>query len=126
MKIQFDKDGYPAEESLEYIRRFPLTPDREKIDELLRDIVEAWMFSDRAQEKNGLWVFSTGGWSGNESLIYALQQSSLWAILHWRSVEFSGGFLAIATTEQKKKQLAAKIAEFVSWAWKLDTKPAKS
>ena len=126
MKIQFDKHGYPTEESLEYVRKFPLTADRKKIEELLRDIMEAWMYSDRAQEKNGLWVFSTGGWSGNEDLLSALFSSPLWNSLAWNSISLSGGFLAIATTKDTQTKLAEKGAYFVRWAWKLDTKPEKS
>jgi hypothetical protein len=81
----FDADGYPTEETLERIKTWPC--------ETLADMAEAMDFAGRAwyypdywevdpafvadewpgQKPQRRYVFSTGGWSGNESVVAAIE-----------------------------------------------------
>lgn len=113
----FDKDGYPTEETLQEIRQWKNENNQDAID-LLRYIQAAWYYPDRAKDKDGLFVFSTGGWSGNESLIQALQENSIWFYLCWNSTCLPGGFLCIATEPQAREELEEQINNLVRWVWK--------
>lgn len=109
-----DKDGYPTREELEKIRKWPYD-DPEGV---LRFIGERWYWHDWWGEKDGLWVFATGGWSGNEDLIKALQESMVWfAHFAIHSLELPGGFLVVATSESAKEALNRKKRELIDWAW---------
>ena len=67
LKPTFDRAGYPAEETLEIIKQWDMNPSTMK--DLMAFIASAWHWDDMARETSpGLWVFATGGWSGNESL----------------------------------------------------------
>lgn len=97
-----DEDGYPTEEALERIRNWDFA-DRK---ELLDFICELWHWDDYAERKEWkrgsnecchfkgpgsfyeregyVYIFSTGGWSGNESLINALKENKIiWRKVFW-------------------------------------------
>ena len=84
----FDRDGYPTEETLERIRTWPI--------DTAADMHAAMDFAGRAWSYPDRWVrteeadpyfptlppkrvyrFSTGGWSGNESIVAAIEQNPL-------------------------------------------------
>ena len=99
--MMFDKDGYPTDEYLNSIADFD-----GNIVELLEMVKDAWRYPDRAQLIDGIYVFSTGGWSGNEDLIGALQKNKLWWFHSWNSIDLTGGFLAIAVTKKGNDKIA--------------------
>lgn len=90
----FDSDGYPTEELLDYISRLsPLEHDPFEIAEYIN---ECWHWNDMSRWLNrnpqeGCWTISTGGWSGNESIIAALRKS-LWWMCYWYREERGGHF----------------------------------
>jgi hypothetical protein len=84
----FDADGYPTEETLERIRTWPTAT--------LADMAAAMDFAGLAWSYPDLWkcdpdfrdpkwpsfprrryVFSTGGWSGNESIVGAIEANQM-------------------------------------------------
>jgi hypothetical protein len=88
----FDAEGYPTEETLTTIREWPTTT--------LSDMVDCMDFAGRAWSYPDYWhkdpdwhdperpvwwkpetevryVFSTGGWSGNESIIAAIEANMM-------------------------------------------------
>lgn len=81
----FDKDGYPTDETLQAITQWSLTDVRGCFD----FIEQAWEYPENIRRNltpeeitvtkhlgdGEVRVFATGGWSGNESLIYALMQN---------------------------------------------------
>jgi hypothetical protein len=116
-KPAFDRDGYPAEETLEIIKQWDMNPSTMK--DLMAFIASAWHWDDMARETSpGLWVFATGGWSGNESLISALKQSQAWHILFWDSLYLPGGLLVIAITDEAREKLKELHSKITDWAWK--------
>lgn len=114
-----DKDGYPTEETLAKITNWDYK-DREGV---LRFLAENWYYEDSAIEtRKGLWVFATGGWSGNEELIYALQENRvLWVYLtSIYYIHLSGGFYVFAITDEAQELLNKQKHKLVKWAWNRD------
>lgn len=103
MEPTFDADGYPTEETLERIKTWDVIPDGKRFDfEAAMDFAgRAWSYPDY-WTKTELWddpegypgqkpqlryVFSTGGWSGNESIIAAIEENQALQMLgawSWR------------------------------------------
>ena len=82
LKPTMDEDGYPTEETERLIRQF-----EGDARELLAAIKEIWMHPTYWDEEDGTDVIdrpvhryhvSTAGWSGNESLIGALENTMFW------------------------------------------------
>lgn len=105
---------YPSEETLKQIEKWDGKPD-----DLVRLIVQEWHWPERAKEvRPGVWTFSTGGWSGNESLISALYRSVVWHFLAWNSIYVQGGLLVIALSKEGKKEMEALHHYITEWAWR--------
>ena len=92
----FDSYGYPTDETLKTIEEWPYTDDFR----LLMDYVqEAWadygwfercapevaeaMDGDRDCHDGHWWCYATGGWSGNESIIGALERNAIFHFYAW-------------------------------------------
>lgn len=77
-----DRDEYPTDECLEWIRNFEMK-ERSDIIKLMDFIGEIWWSADwgfkrfRLHEGYRKYTMSTGGWSGNESIIAALRSNRL-------------------------------------------------
>ena len=87
-----DEEGYPTDEALKYFRNW----GSEKIDgelvfgkffnntdytDLLDYIKQLWYYgSDAYNKEDGMFELHTGGWSGNESIIEELKNTSFWLI----------------------------------------------
>jgi hypothetical protein len=89
-----DSDGYPTEETLKAIEAWPWQ-DIPGVFKLIRELwwCDGWGVSDTLSPaektvchdwnyKNSNYLrFATGGWSGNESLIYALRANHIiWSV----------------------------------------------
>ena len=87
---EFDSDGYPTDETLRRIREWPA----ETLHDLPAFVCKAWSYPDRAvldDNKNTLYL-STGGWSGNESIIGALQASHIFWLFAWQQSQRGGHY----------------------------------
>jgi len=84
---------YPDEAELEKLR----TWEAEDLDGLIGFLVDGhWWLPEwgiREGEKKGEWFVSTGGWSGNEERIEAIQQNMEWWMLNWHSTRRGGHFI---------------------------------
>lgn len=90
-----DDDGYPTEELLEYIKNYKINSFGNAliILELVKDVW--WSKNMLVWEEDGgdTLHMATGGWSGNESLIYAMQENYiLWHLL-WHSSTRGGKYV---------------------------------
>ena len=87
---QFDKDGYPTDETLETVRAWDdLSFDGQV--ELLNYVRKAWDTRVGAEFVEArACIFVTGGWSGNEELIYALEDNTLFWMLCWYKSQRGG------------------------------------
>lgn len=85
-----DINGYPEDHELDKIKSW--TDD---FPALMRYVHDRWQYADVGfwTEKNGLYEISTGGWSGNESLIDAMQYNSVFWVTWWVSSRRGGHFV---------------------------------
>lgn len=82
---------YPCDVVLRMIEQFDVT--QQDIEELLSLIENEWEYADlgyfkRCTNNDGLDILElhTGGWSGNEDIINAMERNGfLWGFLWWKS-----------------------------------------
>ena len=97
---QFGADGYPTPETLAKIAHWPALM-HDDLRGLHEFVIKAWHDTGRiraralhsAQEiEDGatVWAYITGGWSGNESIIGALNDNRLWWGRCWVSSRRGG------------------------------------
>ena len=89
-----DKDGYPTEEELMVIEKWDVT--KHPVQDLLEHIEECWWepgwgFAVRGKRVLRL-DLHTGGWSGNETIIGALQTNRLFWALYWQKSRSGGHY----------------------------------
>lgn len=90
-KILLDKDGYPTDEYLDWIKKYdPLKMKLIDFVEMLRD---GWNDSEwgyilrRSRGEYRTLELHTGGWSGNEEIISALQSNYMfWQICFYKHI----------------------------------------
>lgn len=86
-----DENGYPTEELLEKISK--LNPFEHDIGGIIEFLEVNWMNGNgyyfRYDEEKGCLEMGTGGWSGCESMIHALQKSAFW-VLYWYQTRCGG------------------------------------
>lgn len=86
-----DKDGYPDEKELKIIRDWDLL--KSGVDGLLDFIEQIWWWPDWGFIRKGKKLeLHTGGWSGNESIIAALESNLMFWILLWVKSERGGHY----------------------------------
>lgn len=80
----FDKDGYPTDETLECVAA--LDPTKNDPEEIVKYLSDIWHWGGTMLVyENGCLGMHTGGWSGNESIITALEKSFFWMVYWFRS-----------------------------------------
>lgn len=76
----FDTDGYPTEETLRLIEEWPHTD----FEGLFAFIGAAWHEAADFTRVGNAFELHTGGWSGNESIIAALERNAMaWLMCAW-------------------------------------------
>lgn len=97
MSEYLDEDGYPTEDALNYIKEFPVTGSAKELLDFVRSLwnwdhmvhVEARTYPYKEGKVENIMCFSTGGWSGNEDLIRALDDNFIGQML-WVKSERGG------------------------------------
>lgn len=115
---EFDDDGYPTKATLAEIREW--SPER-GYNRLMEFAREAWRYADAGyfrSQKNppeeaivtyhdgGTWYrIATAGWSGNESIIEALQDNAIFWLLCWFSSTRGGLYwFEVGATQTTKEE----------------------
>ena len=105
-----DQDNYPDEASLKQITEWDVFS--QGIDGLLTLIGENTNWADRQIYRSGKWViryhYHTGGWSGNEDVIEALQQNLMFWSLFWEKTMKGGHYYFKIDRRRIEKQADAK------------------
>lgn len=95
----FDSDGYPTEETERTISEWSYKDYLGWIEY----IKEAWNHNyGKNWEEDGFLKFSTGGWSGNESIIAAMKDNNILWSMNWES-SHRGGLLVLRVPKEKLK-----------------------
>ena len=90
-----DADGYPEEHELVQIAAWP----HDDWDGLLVYVADLWRWPEfgwhEYKDRDGARVFalSTGGWSGNEDLIAAMQENRIFWMMNWKVTRSGGHYL---------------------------------
>lgn len=107
----FDKAGYPTDETLDIIEKWPA----QDVRGLLAFIAEAWEYDTwgptRVDYTNALtehlsepgyelWFAATGGWSGNEDLIRAFMRNGVAWSISWKASVAGGAYYWRVRKEQ--------------------------
>jgi len=93
-----DEGGYPTQEVLSYISNYNVVEGDSL--ELMQLVYDLWSYDYPykgcylSEEEDFVHVYnlSTGGWSGNEDLVYALKENHLWWMLNWYSSRRGGHY----------------------------------
>ena len=93
-----DSDGYPTDEALDIIREWTFQMSDRDLFEFIKSIwwmpdwgwKECEAIDERTGEKSYCYYISTGGWSGNESIIQAMQENK-WMFWHMHWVQSRRG-----------------------------------
>lgn len=96
-----DEDGYPTEDALEIIEKWHWDDARgwfKFIEGLWHYRSIAWKESDEPHERDNLktvhrYNVSTVGWSGNESIIYAMEHNRMMWYLNWVQSRRGGHYI---------------------------------
>ena len=74
--------NYPSDIDLKYIKEFDLT--KQPVRELLDHIEQIWEYGDWGFKRSYHYLqLHTGGWSGNEDIIVALESNLLFFAMYW-------------------------------------------
>lgn len=93
-----DDDGYPTEATEKIIAAWPY----QQLRELMEYVKQAWHFAEWGWTESDEVVdgktvrrysISTAGWSGNESLIGALQDNRMFWMLCWQESRRGGHYI---------------------------------
>jgi len=97
-----DVDGYPDDSELQTIREWPLKA-RADFAALLAFVRERWSYPEYWHEEDAVddvmgkpvtrYEISTGGWSGNEDLLGALQDNRLLWMVCWVQSRRGGHYI---------------------------------
>lgn len=79
LSLELDNDGYPTDKSLEQIKNF-----KGGHGELLEEIAFLFETYGKCEAEGNTWKVATGGWSGCESVIFALQENRLFWAVCWK------------------------------------------
>lgn len=83
-----DADGYPEESELKQIAEWSW----QDIGGLLAFVQPRWSYPDRWWREGDVLHLSTGGWSGNEDLVRAMQQNAGFWHMCWVSSRRGGHY----------------------------------
>jgi len=99
-----DKDGYPTDKELATIKDWDVL--KSNVSGLLDFIEARWRWSDTYMKREGDKVeLHTGGWSGNEDIIGALEGNHTFWLTCWMKSERGGHYwFEIHNVLQKVKE----------------------
>ncbi len=85
-----DGDGYPSDEQLEAIKTWEIIGS--PLNEFLDYCRVLWLYPDRWVDTDGDLYLSTGGWSGNEAVLGAMQENFIFWAMCWRRHDVGGHY----------------------------------
>jgi hypothetical protein len=88
------KDEYPTDQELETIRQWQVL-NLEQYHLFMAFIKLSWTYSDCGywEQEGDKYMLYTGGWSGNESIIDAMQNNHIFWAFYWELSERGGHYV---------------------------------
>lgn len=96
----FDEDGYPTTQALARVRMW----DWKDLPGWFAYIQTLWRYDDYIRSEGAEWKLSTGGWSGNESIVGAMGQNQMAWLISWRSSRRGGHYTFEIPAYQMEEQ----------------------
>lgn len=94
-----DDEGYPTQEYLDWLSEWEASIDnKDRIKEIIESLGDSWRYGDwgfivhRPYSGKIKIELHTGGWSGNEDIIRALQNNFHFWSFHWRKHTTGGHY----------------------------------
>ena len=86
-----DANGYPTDEELEKVKTWHINGQSDYLD-LMHYVEELWYYKSPyfEEEEGGKFTLITGGWSGNEQVIRALEDNIPFWVFYWEMSERGG------------------------------------
>ena len=81
--FDLDNEGYPDERTIELIGQWRIEDDYEKMLTFLTPIMSGYGRCEK-REIDNVWEVVTGGWSGNEEIISAMQSNLAFWGIYWQ------------------------------------------
>lgn len=93
---------YPTEPELDFIKNYDCL--KKSMRKLLDYVGSIWEYGEWGWKKEGFTYYvATGGWSGNEELIMALQENRIFWSLCWYRSERGGHYIFKVPRIRRKK-----------------------
>ncbi len=97
---------YPDAQTLRFIRRYDILKD--PIEDLYAFIVQSWWMPEWGTKIAGRRLdLHTGGWSGNESIMAALEKNTMFWITCWVQSRRGGHYTFEIPTKMTRRYLRA-------------------
>ena len=96
------EDGYPTEEELGNIKAW----DMGDLHGLMEYIMDYWKIWGSFSREGDIYTLATGGWSGNEDIIGAMQENIMFWALYWYSSSRGGKHVFAPCTRENIARLA--------------------
>lgn len=88
----FDDYGYPSDESLEKVINWKVENDNDFHD-IMSFCKKLWYYPDYFRKDGDVYRLATGGWSGNEDVIRAMQANHMFWIFYWDLSQRGGYYI---------------------------------
>ena len=86
-----DRDGYPTEDELENIKGYNII--NSNLNDFMEYIKSIWQYPEYIRFDSYKWHVSTCGWSGNEDIIRAMKQNTMFWLLYWEQSRRGGHYI---------------------------------
>lgn len=85
---------YPSDEELAKIASWKVTGQKDFLD-LMEYVHDLWAYAGDGywSRKGDIFRISTAGWSGNEDIIAALQENTVFWLLYWQQSRRGGHYI---------------------------------
>ena len=86
-----DNDGYPTNEELMKVRNWDVV--NTSLNKYMEYIKSIWQYPEYIRLDSYKWHVSTCGWSGNEEIMGAMKENTMFWMLYWEQSRRGGHYI---------------------------------
>lgn len=101
MEYELDSDHYPTDKTIETIENYSHEDGYQRLMENIAPLFDGYGRCEY-RSVDGVWEIATGGWSGNEDIIGALKENTLFWLICW-NLSKRGGYYEFKCRNIEKK-----------------------